>query len=106
MRALGVFAEMKQGGLEPDAIARSVLISACEKAKDVESSWYKALEIFAETQRRGLEPNAVTCGSHQRLGKAKKLYKAFEVFVDMMQSVMPDVITYTVSSTLTRRLRR
>ena len=45
----------------------------------------KALEIFAETQRRGLEPDVVTRSSHQGLGKAEELVKAFEVFAEMKQ---------------------
>jgi pentatricopeptide repeat protein len=65
-KALEVFQEIRQRGVEPNVITYNALISACKKGKKAE----KVLEVFQEQRQRGLEPDAAistsaTGGDHQ-----------------------------------------
>jgi pentatricopeptide repeat protein len=67
-KALEVFQEMQQIGVEPNVITYNAFISACKKGKKAE----KALEVFQEMRQRGLEPDAAistsaTGGDHHQL---------------------------------------
>jgi len=54
--AVGLLAEVKQQGLEPDVITYNAAISACEKGSRTDT----ALDLLAEMKQRGVEPNVIT----------------------------------------------
>ena len=55
--ALKLLAEMRAHGIQPNAIAYTAAISACEKSKD---QWQTALKLLDEMQVHGIQPNVIT----------------------------------------------
>ena len=55
-RALQLFVEMQQKGLQPDVITYTAVITACAKGGMAK----RALQLFDAMRHHGLQPNVIT----------------------------------------------
>ncbi|XP_068647317.1 pentatricopeptide repeat-containing protein At1g10910, chloroplastic [Aristolochia californica] len=92
--SLKLFSEMKKGGLKPDVVTYSTLLSGCMKAK---LGYPKALEIIQEMKANCLQMDEVIYGTLLAICASNNLVKEAKTFFQQMKDdgLVPNIFHYS-----------